>query len=364
MINQTLNIIGTQDNQQIAVWHITDDEFKRTCCDVQTNNQNNSNKKQNLLFIHGAFSDKSVCLGIASYFASLGHQCFIMEWRGHGASAQPKMPYHLEDVAFFDVKATFHYLLDELNLDNLHCITHSGGGICLTMFLTRHPEFVDKISSMTMFACQAFAAANTPSSYTKLLLSKAVTRQIGIIKGKSLNLGTMNESYYLLSQWMDWNLNRNFSSYVSTPISQQLAASAQVIAKPLVKPVLNSFVKPLVKSMAKPVPKQARLNVTKLARSNSRPKDTSPPIDYRSLMPNITVPIYSICGTGDSVAPPRGCLKYLQAFKNSKNQFREFGTAHGNLENYNHTRIFLSRNAATEVWPSALDWIERNSKEA
>lgn len=339
MIKQTLSLVTTKDHQQVAVWQIIDDEIfdnisnidSEACDSKEINNASGANKKQNLLFLHGAFSDKEVCLGIASYFASLGYQCFVMEWRGHGSSSQPPSNYHLEDIAFYDVKATFDYLFDELKLDNLHCITHSGGGICLTLCLTRYPEFHDKINSICMVACQVFAGTSSLSSYAKLLLIKAVTRQLGYVDGKRLKLGTMNESYYLLSQWMDWNLNQNFVSYTPTPITKQLL-------------------------------KQTGLRLSNWRLSKKTQTITTPqPLDYRTLMPNITIPIYSICAAGDWVAPPRGTLKYLQAFNNSNNQWREFSIANGNLEDYNHARIFLSRNAAKEVWPTVLDWVERHT---
>ncbi|MUG32882.1 alpha/beta fold hydrolase [Psychrobacter sanguinis] len=335
MIHQTLNLVTTADHQQIAVWKITDNEAIKNPLNPSVGNH----KRQNLLLLHGAFSDKGVCLGIASYFASLGYPCFIMEWRGHGSSSQPKTPYHLEDIAFYDVRATLDYLVNELNLDNLHCITHSGGGICLTMLLTRHTEYVDKISSITLFACQAFAAATTPVSYAKLLLSKAATRQMGIVRGKRLKLGTMNESYYLLSQWMDWNLNQNFSSYSPTPIRHQLKqAFNQRMHRLIDKRSGQGF----QRRHTAVIPQQ--------------------PFDYRTVMPYITTPTYAICAAGDSVAPPQGCLKFLQAFNNANNHFREFSIASGDLENYNHTRIFLSRNAAAEVWPTVLNWIEKHSR--
>lgn len=358
MLNQTVSLVSTEDDQQIAVWKITDDTVEPSGDDGTLL----LNKKQNLLFIHGAFSDKGVCLGIANYFAKLGHQCFIMEWRGHGSSSEPERDYHLEDIALYDIKATFHYLFNQLKLDNLHCVTHSGGGICLTIFLTRYPQLVDKISSISMFACQVFAAATTPYSFAKLLLGKAVTRQLGHVKGKSLKLGTMNESYYLLSQWMDWNLNRNFASYVPTPISQQLA---ETIAKPIVKPFTHAISKPLSNPLAKPLVRPL-LKINRLAKNTqSLAKDQSSnsasDFDYRTLMPNITIPIYLVCAAGDTVAPPDGCLKFLQAFKNSNNNFREFSLANGDSDDYNHTRIFISRHAAKEVWPTVLDWVESTS---
>ena len=63
MINKTLKLVTTEDHQQIAVWEITANEPQQTSND----SKHKAKHKQNLLFIHGAFSDKTVCLGIASY---------------------------------------------------------------------------------------------------------------------------------------------------------------------------------------------------------------------------------------------------------------------------------------------------------
>ncbi|MES5772686.1 alpha/beta hydrolase, partial [Acinetobacter baumannii] len=69
-------------------------------------------------------------------------------------------------------------------------------------------------------------------------------------------------------------------------------------------------------------------------------------------------------GSGDKfIAPVKGCYKYLEAFENHNNVFREFGYSNNNLENYSHSRIVLSQNAAKEVWPTILQWIDKNSKE-
>ena len=308
MVEITQSFADTEDGQQIAVWHIRETNNELSVSNLPMRYPEKESYKGNLLFIHGAFSDKRICIGIASYFANLGYNCFIMEWRGHGSSSNPDNLYHFEDVAFYDVKAVFDYLLNTLNLDGLHCVTHSGGGLCLTLFLARYPQYCHKIGSISMVACQAFGGALTLTQRAKLRLIKCLTYPLGYVPGRRLKLGPINESYYFLSQWMNWNLNRNFAS--------------------------------------------------RLTQENSEASQT---LDYRSLMPNITTPIYAVCAKNDFVAPPQGCLLFLEAFQNKNNKWREFAVENGDLEDYNHTRIFLSRNAAKEVWPTVLDWIEKHS---
>ena len=153
-----------------------------------------------------------------------------------------------------------------------------------------------------MFACQAYGAATTPKAFTKVLLSKTMTLTLGYLPAIRLKLGPINESYYTMKQWFNWNLGRNFHS-------------------------------------------------------------TDGKFDYRQHMQQMTMPIYSIAATGDDfVAPPSGCLLYLNDYQNPNNQFREFGVDNGDLDNYSHSRILMSRNAAKEIWPTVLAWIEKHNQ--
>ncbi|MBP2279940.1 putative alpha/beta hydrolase [Psychrobacter sp. PL15] len=319
MIKECLNLVDTKDDEQIAIWKVFDS--------IKDSPAANSPmvKGQNILLTHGTFSDKRVCLGMAKYLAKLGHTCYIMEWRGHGNSPIPKHKFNFETVAIYDLDATFGYLFDDLKLDNLHCVTHSGGGLCLTMFLiqnnlTQDSQYMDKINSISMFACQAYGAVLNRKSYAKILFLKSMTRLLGHLPAKKLNLGSVNESYHTMSQWYDWNLTKNFKS---------------------------SFTK------------------QDGDRQNINYKDTgcNSSFDYRQYLPKITTPIYAISAKGDNfIAPSSGCQLLLNDFNNPTNVFREFSTSNGDLDDYTHSRIMASRNAATEIWPTVVAWIERHAK--
>ncbi len=297
MMDKSLELVNAKDGAQIAVWKIANDL-----------GSNQVNQGQNILLIHGTFSDKRVSLGVAGYLARLGHSCYIMEWRGHGDSSIPSDKFNFETIAFYDIAATFAYLFDDLKLDNLHAVTHSGGGICLTMFLTQNQHYLDKLSSITMVACQAYGAVVNPKSYAKIALLKTMIRLLGYIPAKRFKLGTINESYHTMSQWFNWNLKQNFRS--------------------------------------------------NLPKSHSNYKKN---FDYRQHMPAITIPIYAISAKGDNfIAPPSGCQRFLNDFDNPINVFREFAVENGDLENYNHSRVILSSNAAKEIWPTIAAWIAKH----
>ena len=72
-------------------------------------------KKQAIFLSHGAFSDKTVCMGIADYLAREGYICFILEWRGHGTSPKTDLPFNFETVALYEYKTAFHYIYHNFN---------------------------------------------------------------------------------------------------------------------------------------------------------------------------------------------------------------------------------------------------------
>ncbi len=77
----------------------------------------------------------------------------------------------------------------------------------------------------------------------------------------------------------------------------------------------------------------------------------------------ITTPIYAISAKGDNfISPTGGCKLFFNAFDNPTNVFREYSISNGNLDDYTHSRIMISRNAAKEIWPTVVAWIDKHAK--
>ncbi len=281
MIKEELVQLNTEDNTTIALWKIYTDEV---------------DENKNIFLSHGTFSDKKICSPIAKYFAKKGFTCWIMEWRNHGSSELTKKKFNFETIALFEFKTVFSYLISDLRIEKLHCITHSGGGICLTMFLLRNPEYQQNIKSIVFFSCQAFSAGLSMKQKIKLISSKIATYCIGYIPAKKTKLGIYNETYFTMKQWFDWNINNKFTGN-------------------------DGF-------------------------------------NYKSQMKTIKIPIYSICSENDKfISPKLSCEKFIREFSNSNNLYQCFSKANGNLEDYDHGRIILSKNATKEVWGKVYDWI-------
>lgn len=282
MMSENFIKLVTSDYENIALWKIFTSE---------------SDANKNIFLTHGTFSDRKICLGISKYFANLGYTCWVMEWRNHGKSSITKKKFDFETIAKYDVKSVFNYLFETLKINNIDCITHSGGGICLTMFLIKNQQYISKLNSITLFSCQSFGASHSFKNHMKILSGKLISFMLGYTPGRIIGLGTYNESYATMKQWFDWNLYRNFKGE-------------------------NNF-------------------------------------DYLENMKSITTPILSICSEGDTfISPKEGCIDFLNAFDNLQNKLLFCSVKNGFTGSYNHASVIFSKNSANEIWPMVSEWIE------
>jgi len=278
-MTEELIFVEAKDQVQIALWK-------------NSRVENTSN----ILMVHGTFSDRKVFSLAVNYFNERGYNCWVMEWRNHGASQRVKSNFDFETVAHYDLKAVVEHLIHREQIKYFHAVTHSGGGICLTMLLCRNPEYQNNVMSATMFACQAFSASLSKMHFARLVVAKTLTKLIGFIPGKKMKLGNHNESYHTMKQWFNWNLSKQFAGQFSE--------------------------------------------------------------DYQTVMRSIHIPIYAVASEADKfIAPKKACLIFMRQFSNSDNMYHCFSVKHNNLEDYGHARVIYSRNAVKEIFPTVMYWI-------
>ena len=254
--------------------------------------------QRNILLTHGTFSNRKVMSGIVEYLVEKNFTCWVFEWRSHGESSQVKEKINFETIGKGDFKLIFDYLFDIAKVEKVDCITHSGGGICLTIALLNYPSYQRKINSISMFACQAFGAANTRANYAKIWFGKYLSKLLGRVPAVKIGREE-NEKYFTMKQWFDWNLSQTFCGERG--------------------------------------------------------------VDYLVLMKTIRIPILSIFGGGDKlIAPAEACREFLALFHNPLNELLYCSKDTGYEENYDHGRILHSRNASREIYPSVLEWIDKN----
>ena len=282
MIQEQIDL-NFQNDKKLALWKLS---------------SSNCQADKNVFLTHGTFSDKKVCLGIGEYLVGKGYNCWVLEWRNHGSSSRTEGHCSFEMIGKEDMQRAFDYLFNEVNLEKIDCITHSGGGINLTINLLTYPENISRINRIVFFACQSFGAGYSLKNQVKLFLGKYLTKAIGFLPAKLLGR-PHNEPYQFMKQWFDWNLSGEFQS--------------------------------------------------------------DDGMNYGREMSKIKIPILSISGSGDYfVAPPKGCEMFLLKFENAENEFLNCGQETGFFEDYDHSRLIYSRNAEKEIYPLALRWIEKS----
>ncbi|MEO0470044.1 MAG: alpha/beta fold hydrolase [Bacteroidota bacterium] len=243
---------------------------------------------------HGTFSDRKICMGIATWMAEHGYTSWILEWREHGASSKSPDPFHFEEIARLDLPLVFSYLKDTQKVNDVYALTHSGGGIILCLYLMIYPHAQESVKRIAVFGCQAFGAATSSWNYLKILGGKYLSKLIGITPGK-MGGRPHDEHYHTMRQWFNWNISGQFLSETGE--------------------------------------------------------------DFREMMPQMRVPVLSVYAKGDRfIAPPDGCIAFWQAFENPLNQGVYGAIENGFSEDFDHSRILHSQTALKEIWPRVLNW--------
>lgn len=283
MKHQQINI-PFKDPATLALWKIYDPIL--------------SNGKD-VFLTHGTFSNRKICLAISEFLANNGYTCWILEWRNHGDSSKIAGPYNFEIIGKEDITAAFNYLFVNEKIEQLDCVTHSGGGISLTIHLIENPKNISKINRMVFFACQSSGVGQTARNRLLLKIGKKISKALGCLPAQKLGW-PHDEKHSFMEQWFDWNLSNDFKSRADK--------------------------------------------------------------DYRLEMPKITNPILAIGGKGDKfIAPIAGCKSFLSRFNNPNNKFLSCGITTGYTENYNHSRLIYSRNAEREIYPVVLEWLAKKT---
>lgn len=286
VIAEHLIALPTKDGIHVALWKVHADPVVEAAAG-----------QRHVLLTHGTFSDKRVCAGFARYLAGHGYTCWIMEWRGHGASQRDERPFDLETVALFDLKAALEYLLEAERIPRLDCATHSGGGIVLTMCLTRYPPLRERIGNVALFACQACHAGLSPLRRLALRAARRASGLLGRVPGRRLGIGIQDESCATMKPWFDWNITGRFHGR-------------------------DGF-------------------------------------DYLEHMPRLSLPVLSVIGAGDGfIAPPRACRRYLAAFDHGGSRELLCAATEGFSRDFGHADVLHSSAASREIWPRARHWLE------
>ncbi len=249
-----------------------------------------------VILSHGTFSNGRSCSGLASYLAKNGFNCWVLEFQGHGESDLPKTEPDFESMCLEDVHAAIGYVLEQKPENSIYWVGHSGGGLAILMYLARNPHQQSKVVKVVALASQATHAGSNFKKRLAIKLASLVTRLFGMAPGRLLRIGPENEFARVMLQWFSWSLSRRWTG--------------------------------------------------------------SDGFDYVSALEKIKIPLQVFAGVGDTfIAPAQGCSYIYDACASSEKELNYCGKDKGFAEDYTHSRIIHSSNAAREIWPMIACWL-------
>ncbi len=165
--------------------------------------------KAGVILAHGTFSNYRTCGGLARYLAERGHDCWLLDFEGHGCSDKVLPPADFEAMFLSGAIAAVDHIA-AITEGKIHWVGHSGGGLAALMALARQPELTERMHSLVMLGSQACDAGHSVSHRTVLRLFLLLTRMLGFVPARVLRLGPENEVAEVMLQWYRWNLHAHW----------------------------------------------------------------------------------------------------------------------------------------------------------
>ncbi len=256
-------------------------------------------RKAGVILAHGTFSNYRTCAGLARYLTGRGHDCWLLDFEGHGCSNKVLPTADFEAMFLSGANAALDHIVANTE-GRIHWVGHSGGGLAALMALARRPELTKQMHSLVMLGSQACDAGHSVSHRAVLRLSLILTRMLGFVPARALRLGPEDEVAEVMLQWYRWNLRAHWQGSEGFDYLEALREQESLAY----------------------------------------------------------LPVLSMAGTGDRyIAPPAACRKLHELLPGTANVWQECGIDQNFAEDFTHSRLISSRAAAREIWPRIADWL-------
>lgn len=298
----------------------------------------NVTRKYPVFLLHGIASDHTVWdIGVpgfnfARHLTEEGYQVYSLDLRGRSGSDGPHTGrgsiWSNDDYLLCDLPAAIEYILEENNVDKLHWVGHSLGGILGFFYQIRHKAA--NLQSLTTFA--------TALTYT---------------------FSTINH----LRSWMDY-----ISALLYYPVDTWYKLALPIVD---MDTVFTRFIwssdniDPEVKRaiIHKTVQKISVLEwnqIKAISAAEGMPRISggfNHYVDDR----RIVTPAFMIVGDRDWVCPIDG-VEWTRDHLKCPNKMMIFGKDYGTKTHYGHMDIVCGTNAPHETWPAATEWIAERDR--
>ncbi|WP_085296867.1 alpha/beta fold hydrolase [Cognaticolwellia mytili] len=149
--------------------------------------------------------------GLACFLAEQGFDVYVADLRGRGKSTpsiNAKSSFGQYEAITRDIPL-FLEKIQTLNVQKIHLIAHSWGGVLLSSFLARYPKWLDKIHSKTCFGTKRVVTARTLEAHIKLgifwrYIAPKLAKIGGYLDAKKFRFGSDNETKQSLKESITW----------------------------------------------------------------------------------------------------------------------------------------------------------------
>jgi predicted alpha/beta hydrolase len=176
-----------------------------------------------VVLLHGAFSNRRHWLsaegdGVASFLVEAGYDVWLPEMRGHGLSSinQHFADNSLDKTIEYDLPAIHKFIMEQTG-KNVTYVAEELGGFYILGALA-----LGTVDQNTVAGC-IYLEEEKPLSLrlnTKILAKNALWRskKNGVISGRHVGIGTENESYSTIKQYLKWQNKPTFNSPAGLPL--------------------------------------------------------------------------------------------------------------------------------------------------
>ncbi len=170
-----------------------------------------------VFMLHGAIENGRVFYsasgkGLAPYLAQSGFDVYVADMRGHGESSPPigrGSCYGQTEAIVEDIPAFISFILRLRGVVPPYWVAHSWGGVLLSSFLARYPDYCASVSAIVYFGTSRKERVRNFHRFLIVdliwnLFCPLVTMFSGYLPARQIRFGSDNETAKYLRQCREW----------------------------------------------------------------------------------------------------------------------------------------------------------------